>query len=159
MELILIKKEITMEGNLFLMKENRLYGFINSQGEYIIKPQYKVANDFNDGFAFVKTIDDKFGYINCENDMVIPVGSQLYSEFSNGRAFFRTDTKSKFGFINKKGEIVIEPQFDMTSGFNSLGMATVVLNGKTGIINTKGEFMMELIFEGLSTLELLNFCQ
>lgn len=118
-----------MEEKLYLMKENGLYGYINNQGEYIIKPQYKFANNFSDGLAFVTTIDNIFGYINCKNDMVLTVKSRAYSEFNYGMAFFRNDVKSKYGFINKKGEIVIEPQFDMFNRFNSLSIAVVQLDG------------------------------
>jgi len=48
----------------------------------------------------------------------------------------------KWGFINGKGEVVIEPRFDRTWSFEE-GLALVRVKGKYGAINEKGEFVIE----------------
>ena len=49
-----------------------------------------------------------------------------------------TNDKKKWGFINRNGEWVIEPQFDKTKEFNS-GIAVVNKDKEWIYINTKGE--------------------
>ncbi|WP_291950599.1 WG repeat-containing protein, partial [Campylobacter sp.] len=52
----------------------------------------------------------------------------------------------KWGFINKKGEIVIEPKFDEVWSFSE-GLVRVKLNGKYGFIDKSGKFIIEPRFD------------
>lgn len=47
----------------------------------------------------------------------------------------------KWGFIDRKGNVVITPQFDSTDKFSG-GIACVSLNGKQGLINNTGKFVI-----------------
>lgn len=47
----------------------------------------------------------------------------------------------KWGFIDRKGNVVITPQFDSTDKFSG-GLACVSLNGKHGLINKTGKFVI-----------------
>lgn len=49
----------------------------------------------------------------------------------------------KFGYINKQGKIVIEPQFDEAGYFNE-GLAKVKIGEKSGFIDQDGKFIIEL---------------
>lgn len=40
-------------GNLYRIYENNLYGYIDSIGNVIIKPQFKYSSRFQDGVALV----------------------------------------------------------------------------------------------------------
>ena len=63
----------------------------------------------------------------------------------------------KYGFIDKNGNVVIEPKFTKTYGFSSDGTAAVseggfvfgVLTDKWGMINTKGEYIIKPEFSFL----------
>jgi hypothetical protein len=44
-----------------------------------------------------------------------------------------------YGYINRRGEIVIPPRFDIAWEFAANGLARVEVDGKIGYINTKGE--------------------
>jgi len=44
-----------------------------------------------------------------------------------------------YGFINKKGEILIEHKYEEAQPFGEIGYARVMRNGKTFFLNTKGE--------------------
>jgi len=48
--------------------------------------------------------------------------------------------------VDKKGNIVIEPQFEYASQFTT-GLAYAEINGKSGFINKKGKFVIEPKFE------------
>lgn len=53
---------------------------------------------------------------------------------------------SLYGYINDKGEVVIEPQFDLAAQFSE-GLAYFEQGGKYGFINPKGEVTIPAIYE------------
>ena len=72
---------------------------------------------------------------------------------------FINEQDGKYGFINTKGEQVVECEFDWISDFSE-GLAKVEKDGKWGYINTKGEQVIECKFdyaeyfsEGLARVE------
>ncbi|MEH1906742.1 WG repeat-containing protein [Nostoc sp.] len=48
---------------------------------------------------------------------------------------------NKFGYINKEGNLIIEPQFDEADIFSE-GLAPAQMGGKWGYINQFGEFVI-----------------
>ncbi|MBK6608513.1 MAG: WG repeat-containing protein [Leptospiraceae bacterium] len=44
-----------------------------------------------------------------------------------------------FGFKDKKGKVIIKPQYEMANSFSESGIAAVVVDGKWHFINLKGE--------------------
>ena len=55
----------------------------------------------------------------------------------------------KWGYIDKKGRIVIEPQLDVTyAGFFSDGLAAVNIGSKWGFINEKGDMVISPQYDG-----------
>ena len=68
------------------------WGFINKEGNLVIKPQYEDARPFSNGFAAVK-IDGKWGYINSEDyKLVIPAEYDEAKEMGSlGNTFVRQE--------------------------------------------------------------------
>ena len=66
-------------------------------------------------------------------------------DFKEGFAVVKKD--GKWGYINTKGEQIVECKFDSYSNFNE-GFAAVKKDGKWGYINTKGEQIVECKFDG-----------
>jgi hypothetical protein len=48
----------------------------------------------------------------------------------------------KWGYIDKRGKVVIQPQFDEAEKFEG-GVAIVRVNNLYGVVNTKGQFVAE----------------
>jgi hypothetical protein len=46
----------------------------------------------------------------------------------------------KWGYVDRTGKTVVEPQFDYTYGFHG-GLAMVLIDDKFGYINPKGEYI------------------
>jgi hypothetical protein len=63
---------------------------------------------------------------------------------------FPVTIEGKRGYIDKQGEIVIEPKFDQASHFSE-GLAAVQVDGKWGFINTSGYIVIEPRFEKLGS--------
>ena len=61
---------------------------------------------------------------------------------------FKNEKDGKWGYVNTKGEQVIECKFDNAWDFNE-GLARVK-DDKLGYINTKGEQVIECKFDGAS---------
>ncbi|MDP8162662.1 WG repeat-containing protein [Pasteurella skyensis] len=52
---------------------------------------------------------------------------------------------TKYGFIDKKGQWVIKPKFDVASEFYPNGLAVVRENGQYGYINEKGDYVAKIM--------------
>lgn len=57
------------------------------------------------------------------------------------------NSKNKYGFINDKGNIVIDYDYDIALGFNTNGLALVCKNGKYGYINKNGNIVIPLKYD------------
>ncbi|MDS0527578.1 WG repeat-containing protein [Clostridium sp. SHJSY1] len=138
-----------MGKELYLLKVGDLYGYIDYTGEIVIEPMYKNANDFSDDIALVTTADGKKKFINEKNEELFTVDFEGISSFNNGYAFFRKDGKT--GFINKNGEIEIQPEIDwVIKNFDSNSLSIVEVKEKWGVIDKSGDFVVEPIYEGIN---------
>lgn len=69
------------------------WGFINENGEVVIKPEYIDANSFSNGLAAVK-MTKGWGYIDVNNKKVITAGFDAVCDFNEqGKTFVKTDDK------------------------------------------------------------------
>ncbi|WPC42631.1 WG repeat-containing protein [Clostridium sp. JS66] len=137
-----------MEEKLLVMQKGNLYGFININGEFIIEPIYKDAEEFCEGLSLVKTIDDKKCFINPKNEVVLNIEYESISSFTNGLAAFRQNGKA--GYIDMEGNVAIEPQYDwINSEFNENGFSVVEVNHKHGVINKEGKYILQPIYDSI----------
>jgi hypothetical protein len=133
--------------------ENKQYkwGYINEKGKLVIPFQFDFAKQFSEGLALVETTGKK-AFIN-KNGKVILQKDGLYpmGPFSEGLAV-ATNDGSKFGFINRRGDFIIAPQFNASIsegvGEFSEGLAAIQgENHKTGFIDKRGTFVIEPQFD------------
>lgn len=137
-------------------------GFIDKSGKLIIPMQYAQATIFSEGIAFVKEKDDADVIaINTEGEEVFRLaGACNARRFSEGLAAFLDDEKRLWGFVDKKGKIVIEPQYRAVGDFScGLAAASTIGRGKTmaemnsdlrfayGFIDIKGNMVIEQQFD------------
>lgn len=142
------------------------WGYIDHEFKIIIKPRFDQVLGFSEGLACVKT-EGKWGFINREGIIVIePQFDDLPDSFSEGlvriakydrdihsfRIGESISVRSKFGFADKEGNIIIEPQYRHADHFSE-GLASVGNDGKNGYINRYGVFIIDPIFE-----HALSFC-
>lgn len=63
--------------------------------------------------------------------------------FTNLELFAFVNEKGKWGFKNKGGDIIIEPNYDMVTELNIYGFAGIRKDDKWGVINSNGEIILE----------------
>ncbi|MCB0844332.1 MAG: WG repeat-containing protein [Bacteroidetes bacterium] len=118
-------------------------GIINQYGEIILEPDYDYVGPFSEGLAVVGkefptssysnigyTVEEvqelkkeiKKLYANTYHEELLS-GHPIYHEYQKIEHYIRS-TQVKYGYINKKGKLVIEFQFDRAEPF-SQGLAAV----------------------------------
>ncbi len=115
-------------------------GYINRTGRVVIPLVYDDTYPFSEGLGLVKK-DGMYGFVDLEGEVIEP-GYLSAGSFSGGLAVVETE-KGDWGYINRNGDWVIEPQYDRAWGFSE-GIAQVLLFNRNyrvehRYINTKGE--------------------
>lgn len=102
------------DGCLYPIRENGLYGFIDSVGNRIIEPEFLWVSTFHNGLAMAvvdtiyRVVPDSMAYEVGERDTIINV-YRMYA---------------KYGYIDKSGEFAIAPKFVSYVNMNEIGDIT-----------------------------------
>jgi hypothetical protein len=100
------------------------WGYITSDGNYSIKPQFDDAYPFFEGLAVIG-IGYKYGYIAKSGKIAINPEYDGAYDFSEGLAAVYKG--GLYGFIDKTGKSIIAPQYLWAGDFSD-GLAMIVLN-------------------------------
>ena len=138
---------VFMEGRAavaVVKKKQVLWGFLDKNGNEIIKPQYKTVSNFRLGLAAVEDLEGKWGYINLNGESVIACQyKSAYTFNDNGLAIVKGE--SGYHVINREGSIV------QTHAYDEMipdGLWMKVRRGKLwGWCNELGEEVIEPRFE------------
>ena len=145
----------TFSDNLAVVfNDEKKYGYLNKYDKtYTVQYIYDDATRFCDGYAFVEyagvgmIIDKSFSPILKDTKAYI-ICDRLY----NGLAKVKDRITGKYGFINKKGKLVIPCIYNQADYFSE-GLCCVALgndklNYKWGCINTQGDIVIPIIYDG-----------
>jgi hypothetical protein len=126
-------------------------GFIDRNGNILIKPKFLWCNNFKEGFNYVgKNFISKV-YNSKGKCVMTSFRYEDISYFCEGLAVVNSRL-GKFGYIDTTGKQVISLQFDFAEDFHN-GLAVVEINGKNGYINHKGELVIPTIYENAFSFE------
>lgn len=90
-------------------------GFIDSSGNFSIRPQFEDALDFAEGRAGVQ-VGRRWGFIDRDGNVVVAPKYGEVRSFREGLAAVELD--GEWGFIDVNGQVVIEPQFTWVDSFS-----------------------------------------
>ncbi|MEI7595667.1 MAG: WG repeat-containing protein [Bacteroidota bacterium] len=124
-----------------------LIGYINTKGEWVIKPQFTMAKDFDktSGLARVKN-GEKWSYISTTGEVINFDIADSYDDFYEGLAVGKKG--GLCGFYNNKGTWVIQPQFTAVRDFKN-GFAAAKQGTLWGIINKEGKWVINPTYAGI----------
>ena len=140
------QKSSKTEQILIPAEVNGRCGYIDQTGKWIIEPKYYHAKEFaKNGLASVIVLTNNNGGTFCHNSWIDQTGKEIPqtlkfeydTDFAdNGLAVIIKD--DKYGYIDKAGKIVINPQFKDASNFAN-GLAAVLIEDKYGYIDNSGK--------------------
>lgn len=128
---------------------------------------YQFVSPFNSGYAVAQenfselTLNPNVALINSNGETVIPAGEyKLVIDYSNKsikpELLFPFEKDGKQGYLNEKGEVIIEPKFDLAFYFSEGRAIIAKIEGydeynspiyKYGYIDTKGELTIPCRYE------------
>jgi hypothetical protein len=127
------------------------WGYIDETGKYLINAQYKYATIFNEGLAWVVIENAAPTAINEKGEIKITLqNAEEVRLFSEGLAAFSTvdkDGKTKWGFIDKNGNVKINPQFAQVGSFKEGKCAVSNDDRKWGYIDDNGKISINYQFD------------
>jgi len=132
-----------------IVKFRNKYGFIDRTGKEVIPLKYESAGGFSDGLSSVSFgfMGQQHAYIDRSDNEVIRLKSGITAyDFSEGLARAYDNKTRKWGFIDKTGNIIIQPQYDEALSFFD-GLARVKREGKYGFINKEGKEVILLMYD------------
>ena len=122
-------------GGLARVKVGKKYGYIDRTGGMVIQPRYVSASPrFSEGLAVVcEKWGGPWSFINRTGKIVFTIEAESVSgvsavshRFSNGMVWFRLghQAKTRYGFMDRTGKVVIPARFEHVGGDFSEGLAT-----------------------------------
>jgi hypothetical protein len=156
---------------LYPMRNYNKWGYINSEGRWVIQPRYQMAMDFHEGYAIVKDtyqggevwdiINEKgqkviqseyYGYgvfLKLYDYRITILPNQMFSEGLIPASIEILDDQYSgdpvSGYLNTKGELELYGYFEKVYNFSE-GLACVVRKGKYGFIDRNGRFVIQPTF-------------
>ena len=127
------------------IKINGKWGYINAYNKVIVPCQYEDVGNFNMGVAPVRDKGMWF-YIFANNKLAILPKTSYKRVYDFIEGFAIVCSKyDRYGFINMKGEEVIETKYNEVRPFNN-ERAVVKINDKYGFIDYEGNLVIPAIY-------------
>ncbi len=130
---------LPFEGGLGAVIDSDKAGLINAAGKIVLPVTQETMPTFSDGVIVIK----RNGNFEIVNEKLIALvvldkipNLQQCTNFQSGLAAIQVN--EKWGAINKKGEVVIKPEYEDSFVFYD-GVAKAKKDGVIGLINTTGE--------------------
>jgi hypothetical protein len=129
------------------------YGLINKAGDIVVPMKYDFIIEGSSCIATV-AINGRHGAIDLDGNILIPLSYSRIGQFSEGLAFAQRKEGEQYGYINMRGELVIEPFQEVDSSdaplftreFHSGRALFKNAQGKYGYIDEQGNVAIEPIF-------------
>jgi hypothetical protein len=151
-----VSKPTEESSALFPVQVGGMWGYMDTTGKLVIRPQFDAPFSFSEGLA---PVFDKhthaWGYIDKTGRFVIRPRFGDAGVFSEGLAAITVESvpisRRRWGYVDTAGRLVISPQFIEARRFSGGCAAVQVSDSGTdwGIINTTGSLVSPLRFDGV----------
>ncbi len=136
---------INEDEKVSLVKHKGKFGFIDTKGNWYIKPKFDSLGIFYNGFAD-SYLNEKVGKIDSKGNLIINHNFDFIGHFENNLALIMIN--DSINYINLKGELISKLNFFDGEDF-CCGLAPIQLikDGKWGYINSLGENVIDFRFD------------
>ena len=130
-------------------------GYIDKKGKFVIPAIYEYGTIFKDGLAIVVKDSSTPICIDTKGNEIFQTPSNVLflDQFSDdGIAKVKVEGE-KYGFLDKKGQFAVNPQFEAAEGTSSEGLAAVKSGDKWGFVDTEGNIVINPQFDNVSIFQ------
>lgn len=139
--------------NRFYDYDKRAYGYKDSQGKIVIKPQYEDASySFDGNYAKVKG-PNGYGIINRSNVKCVPLQYKYLDLF--GTTAIAQNANGQYGLITVLGKILVPFTYKSISKYGNY-IEVRTSNGKEGLFDTNGNRILNDMYDDVSYLSINN---
>jgi len=125
---------------LFRVRKNNKFGYINKVGEVIIDFCFDFASDFIDGLARVQ-YNGQWAYIDVKGNIIFTLECDICTNFSEGFAALKKE--KKWGYIDKTGEVALSfSYYDARVFENGIALVQESDKSKGVFINKQGNIVL-----------------
>jgi len=121
------------------------YGYLDRNGNEVITAQYEEAGDFSDGKAVVKVKEGEYALIDPDGKRLATYPYAYVGALGDGLLPFRKEANGRYGYIDEKGAVVIQPSFTGAFAFQE-GRAVVNTaedyKNSYGLIDKSGRYVI-----------------
>lgn len=128
---------------------NDKWGFVNTQGEEVIKCQYDKVSNFQNGIANV-TLNGKHGIINIKGEEIVSCRYDYDIDLNNDFAI--VSINNLLGVIDKTGNEVIPCNYDYVWDFKD-NWAMVEKYEKVGLVDINGKEVVPCDYDVVKVLD------
>ncbi len=129
--------------DLYVVKQNNLYGAIDCYGQIIYPIKFDKLGDFKNGCAYYQ-LDGLFGFITKSGYTHKPEFEWISDFGENGLAIYKN--KNKFGLIKNNGQFLTPANYDQIVKANEL-IYLMIINDQYGFYSSDGCFLSELNYD------------
>jgi hypothetical protein len=132
-----------------------LYGYLNRRGKEVFPLSYVMASNFQDGKAVVQNSDGTYSLIGLAGKVFKTYSYAFVGNYGDGLMTFQKTKGGTYGYIDEKGEIVIESQFSSAQAFiDGRAIVQVTRDEKEfyGLIDQKGHFVLKPYYQTIEYL-------
>lgn len=132
---------------LYILKgTNDRYGYVDTAGTWIIRPQFDDGSDFHEGFAGVCRNDSCY-FINKAGEKTSELFVEETYDYTNGIAIVKK--QNRYFLINRSGQLISKAFEDISPASDNLFVAKQ--NGLYGAVNYKAETVIPFVYKKLGT--------
>lgn len=136
--------------SLYPVIENDRWGYMNRQGQIIIKAQFEQAGNFSEGVAAVRT-SGRYGYINTSGKVVIEQSFDFAYAFRNGYALIYKNAIPQI--IRENGQPLFKNVYPDLIMVNENRFIITTANQMKGIADGHGKLIVDTLFDVITPTE------
>jgi Protein of unknown function (DUF3298). len=132
-----------------------LYGYVDRSGKEVIPLRYEDASDFANRHAIVKVKENEYALIRHDGSKEAEFHYPFVGVLGDGLLPFQQTANGKYGYINEKGTVKIQPTYSTAFPFqNSRAIVNKAedFGAEYGLIDTRGNLIIQTIYNDITAI-------